>query len=244
MKKISLLGKPSKALKAISIVILSIIILPSLFAQNGKTNKNTNTYEIVYQKKFGLTVITMCLFTDLSDNSMVDIGKKIVGNSKFSWVFFYNDKTKIKNINKSTDAIDAMPADGFYAKYSNEYGFQKNENLYITKPTKGPLKIIALENKTKKSIYRWYTYYVENYTDSEASDKAMIKIAKDLPYSNDGFTEVFFFNDKNNAPKLDKDGGWAANESQNSWNAKYGKYCVGYYSIGSGYDGEFSKGWK
>ena len=72
----------------------------------------------------------------------------------------------------------------------------------------------------------------------------MIQVAKQLPFSEDGLTEVFFFNDKANAPKLADDGGWNANESQNSWNAKYGKYCVGYFIVGGGSTGEFSRGWK
>lgn len=209
-----------------------------------KTEKEKDNYEIVYQKKFGMTDIIMCFVSDTNDATLKDIGSNIIGNSKIAFVFFYTDKSKIKDINQSSDALDAMPSDGYVAEYSTENGFKKNINTYIVEKPKGPIKIIFLEQKTRKSKYRWYTYYVENYTDTKETDNKMIKIAEKAKYSDDGFTEIFFFNNKHNAPKLASDGGWGDNESQNSWNEKYGKYCVGYYSVGGGYSGEFSKGWK
>jgi hypothetical protein len=124
----------------------------------------------------------------------------------------------------------------------------------------GPIKIIQLETKTRigkgamKSQMRWYTFYMENYIDNKETENKMIEIAKKLPVDNQfdsklgmnrgGFTEVFFFKDKTNAPKLASNGGWIDDESQNSWNMKYGKFCVGYYSAGAGDNGTFSKGWN
>ena len=109
----------------------------------------------------------------------------------------------------------------------------------------GEVKIIQLEKKVRKGKYYWFTYYVENYFDNKETENKMVEVSKKLPYeSSGGFTEVFFFNDKANAPKLANDGGWGDNESQNSWNAKYGKYCVGYYMVGAGESGTFSKGWN
>ena len=112
----------------------------------------------------------------------------------------------------------------------------------------GEVKIILVEHRERigkgllKAKYRWYTYYVGNYYDSDETDNKMKRICNKLPFDNNGFTEAYFFNDRENIPKLAKDGGWGSNESQNSWNAKYGKYCVGYFTIGAGdKEGEFSK---
>jgi hypothetical protein len=116
---------------------------------------------------------------------------------------------------------------------------------------KGEIQIILVEHRERigkgsfKQKYRWYTYYVQNYYDSDEIDNEMKRICDKLPFDIHGYTEVFFFNDRENIPKLAKDGGWDSNESQNSWNAKYGKYCVGYFLIGAGYEnGEFSKKWE
>ena len=214
--------------------LLMIGVLIPLFMGCGK-------YEIVYQEKYGVSEVIMCLVKDTSENELIDIGSKLITENKIVYIYFYSDKSKIKDITEIKSFLDAIPSDGFVAQYTTESGYEKNINKYITKEPKGEVKIILLEEKTRKSKYRWYTYYVENYIDTKETDKQMIEVAKKLPY--DGFTEVFFFNDSINAPKLAYDGGWGAKKSQNSWNEKYGKYCVGYYLIQLGY-GDFSKGWK
>lgn len=223
-------------------LFVGLLVFITISCGNPSSKEN---YKIVYQKKFGLTKITMCLVKDTNWNELQKIGKNLVENDNLAFAFFYTDSSNIQDITKYSDAITALPGDGFVAKYTVEHGLERNLNRYVVteKPT-GPVNIILLEQKNKNSKYYWYTYYVENYSDSKETDGKMIEIAKQATYSNDGFTEVFFFNDKNNAPKLAGNGGWGDNESQNSWNKKYGKFCVGYYSVGGGNQGEFTKGWK
>jgi len=186
----------------------------------------------------------MCYVTDTNAAVLIKLGRELIVPRPFQFVFFYTDKAMIKDITKCTNLLEAIPGDGFFAKFSGEGGYNKNVNKYIISEPKGDVKIIPLENKTKKSVGKWYTYYVENYTDTKETDDKMIAVAQTLPYNTEELTEVFFFNNKDNAPKLESDGGWGSNESMNSWNQKYGKYCVGYYSVGQGYSAEFTKGWK
>ena len=85
---------------------------------------------------------------------------------------------------------------------------------------------------------------MENFNDSEETYERIRDICYKLPFDPNGLTTAYFFLDRNKAPKLEKDGGWAPNESQNSWNEKYAKYCVGYFEIGMGDNkGYFSKRW-
>jgi len=228
--------------KVFEIILVGLLIINTIKCGNSTSKEN---YKIVYQKQFGLTKITMCLVKDTNWIELKKIGHDLVENNTLAFAYFYTDSSKIKDLTKSNNALDALPGDGFIARYTVETGLEKNVNIYcVTEKPNGPVNIILLEQKNRKLKYYWYTYYVENYFDSKEIDDKMIEIAKQATYTNDGFTEVFFFNDKNNAPKLASDGGWGNNESQNSWNKKYGKYCVGYYSVGSGYSGEFTKGWK
>ncbi|NTW33163.1 MAG: hypothetical protein HGB12_11145 [Bacteroidetes bacterium] len=110
-----------------------------------------------------------------------------------------------------------------------------------------PVIITFIESKTKNTpmaTYRMYSYFVKNYFDDKETKNKMIKVASKLPYSKNGLTEVFFFNNQKKMPNMDKIYGWGDNESQNSWNEKYGKYCVGYYTMGVDDNGTFSKGWN
>jgi len=187
----------------------------------------------------------MCFITDTSANELIKIGKSIVGQDELSFAFFYTDSSQIKDITKYTNALDALPGNGYFAKYTLESGLENNVNLYSTNNSiNGPIEIVLLDTKSRKSKFFWYTYYVRNFNNNKEAELKMIEVAKQAKYTSDGFTEVFFFNDSINAPKLAQDGGWGKDESQNSWNKKYGKYCVGYYSVGGGYSGEFTKGWK
>ena len=134
---------------------------------------------------------------------------------------------------------------------TNDKMIQQIDTTTHSNVVNGDVKIILIEHKERigkgsfKQKYRWYTYYVQNYYDSDEINAKMIRVCNKLPFDENGFTEAFFFNDREQMPKLAKDGGWASNESHNSWNAKYGKYCVGYFLIGAGYEnGEFSKKWE
>lgn len=230
-------------MKEISITISLIYFLFALIGCENSSQKET--HRIISQKKFGLMTITMCYVTDTSANELIRIGKSIVEQDKLSFAFFYTDSSQITDIAKFTNALDAIPGDGYYAKYTIENGLEKNVNLYsITNSVNGPVEIVLLDCKNRKTKYYWYTYYVRNFIDNKETEVKMIEVAKRAKYKDDGFTEVFFFNDSVNAPKLSQDGGWGANESQNSWNKKYEQYCVGYYSVGGGFSGEFTKGWK
>lgn len=233
-------------------IIISIVV--GVAATTGTTGtagaQSGPNLKTISSKKFGMTKVTMVLILDkerADDASLTSFAKEKIDNSSLDFVFFYTDKTKIPNLNSSKDALSAIPLEGFYAKYTSERGLELNTNKYVVQPAKGPLKIIKLEEKEKKGSYginRWLTYYVQNYTDTKETDDAMIAIAKKAEYSDGGQTEVFFFNNKEKAPKLALDGGWGNNESENSWNQKYQSICVGYY-INDGSDaGDFSKGWK
>jgi hypothetical protein len=227
---------------------LVLKMLMTLFALQLVTcTRTAPDYEIVAQKHFGasgISSVTMCAVSTTDQKRLQEIGKRLVGNNQLAFVYFYSDRNNVKDIGSARYVSEAAPADGFIAQYTIGGGLQMNANTYVVKPASGAMKIIPLQQKTRKSVFRWYTYYVENYADTKETDNKMIQIAKQLPFSEDGLTEVFFFNDKANAPKLADDDGWNANESQNSWNAKYGKYCVGYFIVGGGSPGEFSKGWK
>jgi hypothetical protein len=115
----------------------------------------------------------------------------------------------------------------------------------------GEIKIVLLEMKEKigkglsQQKMRWYSYYVENYYDSDETYEKIKIVCNDLPLdSNSGaFTIAYFFKDKVNAPKLQADGGWKSIESQNSWYDKLSKYCVGYFEISKN-DTNFSKKWS
>jgi hypothetical protein len=230
-------------MKKATIIVLLVSVLFALLGCGNSSKKET--YRIISEKKFGLTTITICYISDTSANELITIGKSIVGHDELSFAFFYTDSSQIKDITQFTNALDAIPGDGFFAKYTVETGLEKNINLYSTiNQINGPIEIVFLESKSRKSKYYWYTYYVKNFADNKETELKMIEVAKQAKYTNNGFTEVFFFNDSINAPKLASDGGWGKDESQNSWNKKYGKYCVGYYSVGGGYSGEFTKGWK
>ncbi|HQI46615.1 MAG TPA: hypothetical protein PLC59_11215 [Bacteroidales bacterium] len=138
---------------------------------------------------------------------------------------------------------------------ANPESLSKKDSVEVTiKETKkeikakpiGPISITLIESRTKKTpryTLRMYSYFVKNFYDDKKTNEKMIETAKKLPFDNDGLTEVFFFNDKEKSPKMDPNFGWGRNESQNSWNTKYGKYCVGYFTIGLDDDGTFSKGW-
>lgn len=230
-------------MKKASIIVLLAYFLSLLMGCDNSSKKET--YRIISKEKFGLTTITLCYISDTSAIELNNIGKSIVEQDELSFVFFYTDSSQIKDISKFSNALDALPGDGFFAKFTLENGLEKNVTLYSTKnPVNGPIEIVLLDTKSRKSKYFWYTYYVRNFTDNKECELKMIEVAKQANYTNDGFTEVFFFNDSINAPKLAPDGGWGKNESQNSWNKKYGQYCIGYYSVGGGYSGEFTKGWK
>jgi hypothetical protein len=204
----------------------------------------SSSYEEIYKKKFGMITVTMCLVKDTSESEMKNIGRDISNGNVWSFVFFYLKREDIKDITQYTDVDEAIPGDGYYAKYRLGYGLEKNIKLYQTNnKVDGPVKIILLESKSCNVKNYRYSYFVRNYTDTKETDQQMITVAKEAKILNGGFTEVFFFNDSINAPKLDKDGFWG-NESQNSWNQKFGKYCVGYYYMDSERKSEFTKGWK
>lgn len=238
-------------------VSLTLILLTSC-SNNSSEKKNTdnsssvnsNKFEIIAQKKFRITDLYFCLVPDDNVDEMRNIAGSLMTNSKVAFVYFYTDKNGIKDISNSTDLLSALPEEGFIAKFDKSPGFgiqyekpSPPTTKFVNKAS-GSIKINQLEKKVRKEKYIWYTFYVENYIATKETENKMIEVAKKLPYVPNGFTEVFFFNDKINAPKLASDGGWNADESQNSWNKKYGQYCVGYYSVGAGDNGTFSKGWN
>ena len=222
---------------------------------NNDSQSNKKNFEIITQKRFGISDLYFCLVPESNVDEMRNITESLTANSKVAFVYFYTDKAKIKDISGATDLLTALPENGYVAKFDKSPGegikFEKpspptiteNNQAATAKPL-GAVKIKQLEKKVRKGKYIWYTYYVENYIDNQETENKEIEVAKKLPFESSGVTEIFFFNDKENAPKLANDGGWGNNESQNSWNAKYGKYCVGYYSVGAGDNGTFSKGWN
>lgn len=90
----------------------------------NKTEKEKKTFEIIYQQKFGMTIVTMCLISDSSQATLRSIGREIIGSNQFAAVYFYTDKNKVKDIRKCTDALDAMPEDGYIAEYTTMTGFK------------------------------------------------------------------------------------------------------------------------
>jgi len=67
----------------------------------------------------------------------------------------------------------------------------------------------------------WYSIYVENFNAEDENVWAdMSNEAKSKPHDMNGFTVVFFFNNKANTPSLNNGLQWAE---------KYDKYCVGGY---------------
>lgn len=238
--------------------VSAVLLLLTSCSNNSSEKKHTDNssqvksekYEIIAQKKFGITDLYFCFVSSNNVDELRNAAESLMTNSKVAFVYFYTDKNKIKNISNSTDLLSALPEDGFIAKFDKSPGFgiqYEKPSPSITKfanKVSGPINIKQLEKKVRKGKYIWYTFYVENYIDTKETENKMIAVAKKLPYEPSGFTEVFFFNDKSNAPRLASDGGWNADESQNSWNRKYGQFCVGYYSVGAGDNGTFSKGWN
>lgn len=240
-----------------SIFVAILFLITNCNSSNNEQKKEENTvqtpekkFEIITQKRFGITDLYFCLVPSANVDEMRSITESLAANSKVAFVYFYTDKSKIKDIGSANDLLSALPDNGYVAKFDKspgegiKYETPPQEATVVKNEVTGPLKIKQLEKKVRKGKYVWYTYFVENYVDNKETENKMIEVAKKLPFESSGFTEVFFFNDKANAPKLSNDGGWGDNESQNSWNAKYGKYCVGYYTVGAGESGTFSKGWN
>jgi len=64
------------------------------FSCRNQTSSNSleKNYKVIYQKKIGMTNIFTCLVNDTSHMKLIDIGEKLIGNDKNSFVFFYSDK--------------------------------------------------------------------------------------------------------------------------------------------------------
>jgi hypothetical protein len=223
--------------------------------------------EIMSKKQFNNnTCIYMCYTTEKDFKKIEDDIKsmQLFENSNLGWAFIYDNRSRIimvEGFDNVGEAVEA--ADGGYIAsfdksaigeqfYKNEstLSYDKVESEKKAFKENGEVKIIQLDAKirtgkgTIKPIYRWFTFYVENFFDSEKTYDKIKEECYKLPFDPNGFTIAYFFNNKEKAPKLAEDGGWASNESQDSWNKKYAFICIGYFEIGSGDNkGYFSKRW-
>ncbi len=162
-----------------------------------------------------------------------------------------NGATKREAQRKFKDSVDKAEIEKYYAdiearsQSSKEY----SENYKAPDKTKSKAKINRVEykvNKTNSYKTHWITYYVENFTDdANTYDKIEDVAYSAVKDSKKDFVNIYFFKNKQNIPKLDKNGkGWAEGYSQNQFNALYGKDCIGYYYKDGGTNaGTFSKGW-
>jgi hypothetical protein len=110
-----------KILAVISL-LLSLIFLFSC-TENTPVKKNPNI-EIVYEKIYGVnTGLYMC-FTKTKDmDEMRSYGTQLVENYKVAFVFFYDNKNKIRDIRNYKHLDDALPDDGYIARLDKSPGF-------------------------------------------------------------------------------------------------------------------------
>ena len=87
--------------------------------------------KVVYNKKFGMTRVIMCLSQDTNWIMIKQECEDLVKNETFAFVYCYDDKMKIKNINNYKDALDALPDEG--AEYISELKKIPDEGFSFTK---------------------------------------------------------------------------------------------------------------
>ena len=261
-------------------VILLLVIIASTVAicllnscsGGGKQSKDSNVQEqgqirVIYEKKFGMTQIYMCLVHDTNWKIIQAESNELLKKSEIGFVYCYDDSSKIKNIISYNNPFDAFPDEGvgyvceIIKRPGDPIEFNKFADNYRRKEAPGNIsriKFVLIEKKErngrtqKNATFRWYVFFVENFYDNkevyELMKKEAMKLPVDDPNSNipnsqkQGFTNIFFFIDKEKLPKLAKDGGWGAKESANSMDKKFGKYLVGHITLGAGEDLYFSKG--
>jgi hypothetical protein len=90
--------------------------------------------KVVFNKKFGLTRIIMCLAQDTNWIMIQQECTDLVKNETFAFVYCYDDKAKIKNINIYKDALDALPDEG--VGYISELKKIPDEGFSFTKIVK------------------------------------------------------------------------------------------------------------
>jgi hypothetical protein len=118
-------------------LIIGAFVLLCFSCQNQNSSNNLeNNYKVIYQKKIGVTNIFTCIVKDTSNTKLIDIGKKLIGNDKNSFVFFYSDKYLVRDITKFRDTADKMVTDGYIAEYSNVNGFKKYIDTIAAKTSK------------------------------------------------------------------------------------------------------------
>jgi len=121
-----------KAVRAVFFYISISVLLLIIFAcsenkktdakDNSEPSKNSN-FEIVYKKTWGLTDVYMC-YTQTNDyDKMKEYGTKLVEDKKVAFVYFYDNKNKVKDIRKYKDLDDALPDSGYVAKLDKSPGF-------------------------------------------------------------------------------------------------------------------------
>lgn len=87
--------------------------------------------KVVFNKKFGMTRIIMCLAKDTNWIMIQQECTDLVNNETFAFVYCYDNKTKIKNINNYKDALEALPDEG--AGYISELKKIPDEGFTFTK---------------------------------------------------------------------------------------------------------------
>jgi hypothetical protein len=227
---------------------------------NFSSSTNEPSISVVNHKKKGLTEMYLCLAKDTNWNRIKQESLELVKNSEFGFVYCYDDKSKIKDlsdlpeenvdyfcelIKRNGDPIEFNKVTQNYKKVEENGDINKVNFVLLDKKETNC-------NGNKKSKCRWYVFYVDNFFDNSSVYEKMKVEALKLPVdkANDkspnksklGCTEVFFFKDKTNVPKLENDGGWGLKESSATMDKKFGKYLVGHIGLGCGYDLYFSKG--
>ena len=206
-------------------------------------------YDVVSSQLFGKSEVFYVLAKTQDDSRLEKASSEIAGQNKFAYVFFYANRAQIPDLRRAANLADAIPEVDFVAKFTSDKGYRHRPPavLYSTTPSSGALTIRQIDQETRLGVFRKYIYFVENYVDLSTTDNEMENIARNLPVDSDGSTQVWFFNDKVHAPKLneeDRVGGWNPNQSASAFNYQYGKYCVGYYHKFPGENGVFTKGVK
>ena len=111
---------------------LLALLLGVLFTLNftncdSKKDKHDLKFDILSQHTFGITNIMCCWVSDTSDLNLENVGKELCmkDKNKITYIYFYLDKSKAKDISKVDDMYEAIQKDGFDAEYSSANGLIK-----------------------------------------------------------------------------------------------------------------------
>ncbi len=108
-------------------LLIGIMFTISFTNCNSNKDKGNLSYEIVSQNTYGNTNIIYCTVKDTNETKLIRIGEELClkNKNKLTYIYYYLDKNKIKDISKSDNLYDAIPKDGFDAHYTRALGLIK-----------------------------------------------------------------------------------------------------------------------